>query len=64
MKLNFIQRFKGQELKKKKDKQNKREKKSYSCDKKRHFTRNCRLNNMMNRRELNVLQVLLVKKSH
>ena len=63
MELNFIEKFKRKKFKKRKDKQSKREdKKYYFCEKKNYFARNCRSINVMNRRKLNVLQIILVKK--
>lgn len=62
MKLNFIERLKEKEFKGKRNKQNKQEsKKCYSCEKKRHFARDYRLINVMNRRKLNVLQKMVMR---
>ena len=49
MKINVIEH-------RKKEKSNRKdEKKCYSCEKIKHFARNCRLKNVTNRRQINVL---------
>ena len=66
IKLNFIEKFKNKKLKRRKNKQRKKRKKSekkcYFYKKEKHFVKNCRSNNVMNRRKLNVLRKILVKK--
>ena len=49
MKINVIEH-------RKKEKNNRKdEKKCYTCEKIKHFARNCRSKNVMNRRQINVL---------
>ena len=63
MKLNFIDKFKKRELKKQWDKRGKKkdEQACYFYEKKKHFVKDCRSINVVNRRKLNVLQIKLVK---
>ena len=64
MKLNFIEKSKDRGLKEKKGKQKRKkdEQACYSCEKQKYFVKDCRSINVMNRRNLNVLQTILVKK--
>ena len=67
MKLNFIEKFKDKKLKKQKINEKKREKKTKTnviFVKKKYFVKDCRLINVINRRELNVLRTILVKKKY
>ena len=63
MKLNFIDKFKRRGLKRQWGKREKKkgERTCYSCGKKEHFAKDCRSINVMNRRELNVLQTKFMK---
>ena len=66
IKLNFIKTFKNEKLKEKREKQKRKEKKSetkcYTCEKKKHFVKDCRSINVMNQWKLNVLQTIFMKK--
>ncbi len=53
MKLNFIQRRKKKNFRRKQD--NKSQKTCYLCGKSNHFARDYRLRNLMNRRQINVI---------